>query len=206
MAGKSLFIWSSRATPRWSPGRSGRGGTCRFFRSTFLRVKDYEALWEMPNGRRKFFPRDRLAEESGGGVERFRSREGDWSAVWEEKRREVVATVTATDDPETWFHYDGGRLHSFRMGPESPEYRVDWLGGSHYLRAIRPANQRQGPVEILYGGAHPRGGTGGRSDVESRNGRGRLDGPRRAFGLFRVPGEFSGGPERSGGEGGALRL
>ena len=144
-----------QSDPSVEPGPLGPGWHLPFFRSDFVRVKDYEALWEMPNGRRKFFPRDRLAEEPDGDALRFRSREGDWTALWEKDRRGIEATVTSTDDPAWWFRYEDGRLHSFRMGEESPEYRVDWLGGSNFPRAIRPANRRQGPVEILYAGRTP---------------------------------------------------
>jgi len=144
-----------QSDPRFEPGAFGPGWHLPFFRSTFLQVKDHEAIWEMPNGRRMFFPRDRLAEEGDEGVRHFRSREGDWTALWEQDRDEVEVTVTSTEDPETWFHYDGGRLESFRMGSEVPEYQVDWLGGSRYPRMIRPANQREGPVEIIYAGRTP---------------------------------------------------
>ncbi|MGE9289509.1 MAG: hypothetical protein ACQKBT_00880 [Puniceicoccales bacterium] len=144
-----------QSDPRIEPGPLGPGWHFPFFRSDFQRVKDYEAVWEMPNGRRKFFPRDRLSEDSRDDEQLFRSRDGEWMAVWEKDRDEIEATVTSTEDPEWWFHYEEGRLHSFQMGSESPEFQVDWLGGSNYPRMIRPSNRREGPVEIVYAGRTP---------------------------------------------------
>ncbi|MBC2601985.1 hypothetical protein [Puniceicoccus vermicola] len=144
-----------QSDPTFEPGPLGPGWHFPFFRSDFVRVKDYEAVWEVPNGRRMFFPRDRQEEESDEDEQIFRSRDGEWTAVWEKDRDEIEATVTSTEDPAWWFHYEEGRLHSFQMGEESPEYQVDWLGGSNYPRMIRPSNRREGPVEIVYAGRTP---------------------------------------------------